>query len=1749
MTKPAFRIVLLMLFSIIAMVDSKAQTNYSSQNWFFGSSVYGMRFNRPGQMVALDSTNMAPPFGRFGNSTANQPETGNLLFYTDGQFVYDGDFQLMDGIVAGNPAFQLNADINKNQNTAVVGVPGDSVQYYVFTNTPGNSINFSTIDMSSPGNAVFPQPALGSVISFNNSIAASTAITSDALLVVAKSDLSGYWLVTVDQNSNQYKVLDINGASPSAWTESAFTLGTALITAANLSYSPTNNKIAVSPKNQNTNVQILDLNTLTGTLSFDREVLNSGFADLATESVYDTEWSPDGTKLYISRFGGSSGTGDLLQWDLNAPPSTSLVSILPSTVFGSYGLQIGPDDNIYHLYQAINGGPFLVAQLSDADSLAASVNYLPTAFNSQDFNSQQFPSLVPPRQIMFSLDFTIAGTCANVPTTFYPIISPPADSVTWRFGDMTASSNFLSPIHTYTQGGTFTVDLVARLNGQSQIVQKTINISAFDLQLNLVQDTVACQCELPKYGPTCTPFSVMVTASGQSASSVSYMWSNGDFGQTLTPDSAGYYYVVATDGLTGCSTYAGVNVQEYGAQDMRANIWYFGQNAGIDFNPPTGPVALDDSQMNAPEGCTAVSDRNGQVVFYTDGNDVFIKDKVTGVHTLVETGIGGSPGSSQSTMGIAFPNDETLYYIFTTEEVGTGTGMFALKYSVFDIKVNDIVEKNITLFTKSTERLTANNNWVVIHEYGNSNFRAYQLTPNGLSSPVVSSMGSDHMTSSPEQAQGYMKFSSNNTKLAVALANGPNGPSFLEVFDWDDNLGKVTDVRRLNLAADGGSGQVYGVEFSPGSNKLFATVKRAGGPSVIMEYRADTLSKIRHIANTSDGNELGAIQIGPDGQMYVAVQGSTNLGTILADEDTARASVYNPSGFALAVGTSSQLGLPNFAQNTGSAQSTPGYSVSGPVCLGQPIFLNAQTSSIIDTAFWQITDITNAVVYTSQNLTDTVTLSASGDFLVSLIIGNRCGFNTAFSQTVTVNPPPQTSTLPAGLPLCGNSTLLDTYTTPPANIADLNFLWSTGATTQAITVSTIGTYTVTVTDTTSGCTTQASVFVGPPFTVDLGPDQNLCENNPLILDSQANASVYTWLINGTPVVPPNNQRMFDFGAQALPAGSYTVRVEVEDPVDPTCLVVDESIITVDEIPVFNASEGSPVTTCGGSDGVLRLDITSSGNFTYSVTGPVAITNQLVTGPVNNFTIPGLPVGVYAIVLTNNVSTCTQQASNVNIKEPSPFTIQNVSTTNDDCAGGNGAITFELDNVIAPINYTLRDQVTLTNPPVTGSFAGGTGPGLPVTINGLTAGTYSLEVTDFGGGCTSLNGPISIAPTPVTDLQVSPTLNFCGTSLDLSTLVSSTTTTPLFEWNTTGTTPWSPIATPLTSFGNTDVYFKASSAATCDSINMVTITLVPTPTVSIQQDTTQICNGQVILTAVADGGYPSAPLSYRWTTGETTPSITVTQSTALNVSVNNTLNQNCFISDAANVTIPLPFTVSISSALACDDGKPFLLTATPSGQSTNNLGYSWTLNGQNKSFPQLSQILVSEAGVYGVTATDPGPGNCSATDMLNIVKAPVTPTTLSSAEVFCPDQGGITLDAGSGFISYLWGTGETTQTLQITQGGTYTLDATNSFGCVTSDQSEVLEDCVPKVFGPNAFRPGGLNNEFFLFTEFLDKFNIYIYSRWGELVYHSSDKDFRWDGTLNGELLPAGQYSYVVRYTSSFRDRGELVQYGGVTLLR
>ena len=651
----------LFLFLVVTAISGMAQNN-SGHNWYFGSSPFGIRFNRIDNSATL--VNGKTALGTGGSATASDRITGSLLFYTDGATIYDVTHAAMPNGTA------LGGNTSSNQPVAITNVPGTKSQYYVFVNTAsfttGGSVSYRIVDMSLFGNAVFPDPPQGEGVGANVAIAGLTG-RSEAMIAVPHSNGEDFWLITHANGTADYTVTSITAAGPGVTSNVTFT-GVGLIeVAANFTYHPSSGRIAVSPQEDTRDIEIINFNNTTGVISFNQRVLNTGIASTTNQAIYDTEFSSNGRYLYISRPGEAGITADVMQYDILSP-GTTIASVLPQPINRSYGLQMGPDSVIYHLYQASAGGSFLVGSLTNTDTIASEVVYDPTAFSSApNFNAMQFSAVPPPDTVLLTVSFTSQGTCANSPISFYPTVNPGADSLVWNFGDGGGATAW-SPVYTYTAAGAYNVRVTAFLNGDSANFTLPLNITQFDLQLSLVQDTTACICEYkPPVGTSCNggPFQVTVQAQGGSPT---FQWFGppgamaGQTSATLTPDSAGYYYVVAT--LGGCSAYAGVNIKTYDSLDQRANIWYFGQNAGIDFNGlPDNPAVPISGPLNTPEGTSVISDRNGQVIFSTDGMRIYDKADVDITPAPVPPGLGGDPESTQSALIIPVPGDETLFYI------------------------------------------------------------------------------------------------------------------------------------------------------------------------------------------------------------------------------------------------------------------------------------------------------------------------------------------------------------------------------------------------------------------------------------------------------------------------------------------------------------------------------------------------------------------------------------------------------------------------------------------------------------------------------------------------------------------------------------------------------------------------------------------------------------------------------------------------------------------------------------------------------------------------------------------------------------------------------------------------------------------------------------------------------------------------------------------------------------------------------
>ena len=132
-----------------------------------------------------------------------------------------------------------------------------------------------------------------------------------------------------------------------------------------------------------------------------------------------------------------------------------------------------------------------------------------------------------------------------------------------------------------------------------------------------------------------------------------------------------------------------------------------------------------------------------------------------------------------------------------------------------------------------------------------------------------------------------------------------------------------------------------------------------------------------------------------------------------------------------------------------------------------------------------------------------------------------------------------------------------------------------------------------------------------------------------------------------------------------------------------------------------------------------------------------------------------------------------------------------------------------------------------------------------------------------------------------------------------------------------------------------------------------------------------------------------------------------------------------------------------------------------------------------------------------------------------------------------------LTAVTEMTEYLWNTGETSQEITVTRPGLYRVTA--SQGQCNRTASYQVETCQTDLHLPNTITPvysSGLNDYFSIpeiFQQSIYRFEICIYDRWGELVFRSTDKNFRWGGEYKGQIQHNSMFNYIIIFTDQMGD--------------
>ena len=310
------------------------------------------------------------------------------------------------------------------------------------------------------------------------------------------------------------------------------------------------------------------------------------------------------------------------------------------------------------------------------------------------------------------------------------------------------------------------------------------------------------------------------------------------------------------------------------------NHWYFGDKAGLYFDKGKATV-VNDSKMIAPAGCTSISDINGNLLFYSNGETIWNKN-----HKVMENGsnLQGNTDHFQNSIIIPKPNSSEIYYLFYSKNTlppGT-SGFFVAEIEISAKYPNGIVKDRTSLLkSSSTERISAIHHkngtsiWLITFNYSSSTrnapintITAFEIDENGIKLPAVNSISSENALSKI----GSVKVSPDGTMLAIS----DYGESYIFLYDFDTFTGQAklrkkifTDIVIFSPI------NPLGIAFSPDSKKLYYTAKE-GVFSTLIQYSLETPSNVplfnpKKRLFISKSIHCGNIQLAIDGKIYVSL--------------------------------------------------------------------------------------------------------------------------------------------------------------------------------------------------------------------------------------------------------------------------------------------------------------------------------------------------------------------------------------------------------------------------------------------------------------------------------------------------------------------------------------------------------------------------------------------------------------------------------------------------------------------------------------------------------------------------------------------------------------------------------------------------------------------------------------------------------------------------------------------------------------
>lgn len=233
-----------------------------------------------------------------------------------------------------------------------------------------------------------------------------------------------------------------------------------------------------------------------------------------------------------------------------------------------------------------------------------------------------------------------------------------------------------------------------------------------------------------------------------------------------------------------------------------------------------------------------------------------------------------------------------------------------------------------------------------------------------------------------------------------------------------------------------------------------------------------------------------------------------------------------------------------------------------------------------------------------------------------------------------------------------------------------------------------------------------------------------------------------------------------------------------------------------------------------------------------------------------------------------------------------------------------------------------------------------------------------------------------------------------------------------------------------------------------------------------------------------------------------------------------------------------------------EGESFLLGAT----DLPGARYEWTGPENYFSevqFPVINSAKLEQMGAYSVIGIISGCATFPTTTQIEVIPTPQP--NLGPDTIYCDRESAFRLDPGN-YNQYLWQDNSALPFYEVNEdSSTYWVEVKDAYGCMGIDSIFLRKLCPTKIYVPNAFSPNfdGINDFFGVLGGDVISMHLKVFSRWGELVYETTDLKASWNGSFRGKPVRAGVYVWQLEVEGYLEDGNIFTDLlaGSVTLIR